>query len=146
MALFKVSGWNKITAQLTTCYVEASSISRARFYAFDAGLLDPSIEPCDAAPAGESVLQVEEFYSGRYQPPARTSEPKAQPRAIECTRCRIAMRYMGTKQFHEGRRWGVLGDWGEMFVNKEGFDVYACPRCGLVEMFVDGIGEELRPH
>jgi hypothetical protein len=24
--------------------------------------------------------------------------------------------------------------------------VFVCPRCGRVELFVDGIGEELRPH
>jgi hypothetical protein len=23
---------------------------------------------------------------------------------------------------------------------------YVCPRCGRVELFVDGIGEEFRPH
>jgi hypothetical protein len=55
------------------------------------------------------------------------------------------MRFMGTKKFHEGTRWGVMGDLGELFVRKEAFDVYACPTCGVVEMFVDGIGEHLRP-
>jgi hypothetical protein len=25
-------------------------------------------------------------------------------------------------------------------------DPIVCPRCGRVEMFIDGIGEELRPH
>ena len=34
----------------------------------------------------------------------------------------------------------------ELFVNKQRFDVYVCPRCGRVELFIDGIGEELRPH
>lgn len=53
---------------------------------------------------------------------------------------------MGTKQFHEGKRWGLLGDLGELFVNKESFDVYACPQCGSVEFFVDGVGEHLRPQ
>jgi len=23
---------------------------------------------------------------------------------------------------------------------------FVCPRCGRVELFIDGIGEELRPH
>ena len=45
-----------------------------------------------------------------------------------------------------GTRWGILGDIGELFVNKEKFDVYVCKRCGRVELFVDGIGEEFRPH
>jgi Zn finger protein HypA/HybF involved in hydrogenase expression len=54
--------------------------------------------------------------------------------------------YIGTKSFHEGTRWGFLGDLGELFVNRERFDVYRCPRCGSVEFFVDGMGEELRIH
>jgi hypothetical protein len=40
----------------------------------------------------------------------------------------------------------VLGDLGELFTNREHFDVYVCERCGRVELFVDGIGEEFRPH
>ena len=39
---------------------------------------------------------------------------------------------------------GALGDLGELFVNKQRFDVYVCPRCGRVSLFVDGIGEEFR--
>lgn len=38
--------------------------------------------------------------------------------------------YAGTKKFREGTRWGALGDIGELFVKKETFDVYYCPRCG----------------
>jgi hypothetical protein len=34
--------------------------------------------------------------------------------------------------------WGELG---ELFVNRESFDIYVYPRCGRVEFFVDGIGE-----
>jgi hypothetical protein len=33
-----------------------------------------------------------------------------------------------------------------LFVNREHFDVYVCPRCGRVEFFVDGVGEQYRPH
>jgi len=55
------------------------------------------------------------------------------------------MEYVGTKRFHEGTRWGVLGDLGELFVKRESFDVFVCPRCGRVEFFIEGIGEEFRP-
>lgn len=65
---------------------------------------------------------------------------------ISCSSCAVVLTYAGTKRFHEGTRWGLLGDIGELFVNKETFDVYHCPKCGKVEFFVDGIGEELRPH
>ena len=64
---------------------------------------------------------------------------------LSCSRCDCNLDYIGTKSFHEGTRWGVLGDLAELFVNSERFDVYCCPRCGRVEFFVDGIGEELRP-
>lgn len=64
---------------------------------------------------------------------------------IVCSRCNVPLDYVGAKKFHEGTRWGALGDIGELFVKKERFDVYVCPRCGRVELFVDGIGEEFRP-
>jgi hypothetical protein len=67
---------------------------------------------------------------------------------MRCARCQTGLDYVGTKKFHEGTRaFGfVLGDLGELFTNREHFDVYVCPRCGKVELFVDGIGEEFRPH
>ena len=65
---------------------------------------------------------------------------------MTCPRCETLLTFVGTKKFHEGRRWGVLGELGELFTNREHFDVYVCPRCGRVELFVDGIGEQFRPH
>lgn len=74
-----------------------------------------------------------------------TPRPSSASRSISCPRCNVQKTYLGTKRFHEGKRWGLLGDLGELFVNKETFDVYACPMCGSVEFFVDGIGEHMRP-
>ena len=65
---------------------------------------------------------------------------------MKCPRCDTDLNYVGTKSFHEGTRWGFLGEIGELFVNKENFDIYICQRCGRVELFVDGIGEEFRQH
>ena len=65
---------------------------------------------------------------------------------VVCARCNEALQYVGRKRFHEGTNWGVLGELGELFVKREHFDVYLCPRCGRVEFFVDGVGEEFRPH
>lgn len=65
---------------------------------------------------------------------------------IVCPRCELPLEFVGTRDFHEGTRWGALGELGELFVNKQRFDVFVCPRCGRVELFIDGIGEELRPH
>ncbi len=65
-------------------------------------------------------------------------------RGVDCYRCKVQMVHMGTRDFHEGKRWGMLGDIGEFFVNKQRFDVYSCPRCGLVEFFIDGVGDSAR--
>ena len=73
---------------------------------------------------------------------------KDQPDPMLCPRCETRLDYVGTKKFHEGSRAMpfLLGEIGELFVKREHFDVYVCPRCGRVELFVDGIGEEFRPH
>lgn len=67
------------------------------------------------------------------------------PNPIRCPRCITDLDFVGTKRFHEGTKWGLIGELGEIFVNRESFDIYVCPRCGRVEFFVDGIGEEFRP-
>ena len=64
---------------------------------------------------------------------------------ISCARCNKPLDYVGRKLFHEGTNWGALGEIGELFVKKQHFDVYVCNRCGRVEFFVDGLGEEFRP-
>jgi hypothetical protein len=63
---------------------------------------------------------------------------------LKCLRCSHDLEHLGTKRFHEGTNWGLLGEIGEIFVKREQFDVYACGRCGHVELFVDGVGEEHR--
>ena len=78
---------------------------------------------------------------------AELGERLKRARTLKCARCETPLRFFGTKRFHEGsRQYGFwLGDLGELFVNREAFDVYACPLCGKVEMFVDGLGEAYRP-
>ena len=41
------------------------------------------------------------------------------------------------ERFHVGSNSApfVFGDFGELFVNKQTFDVYYCPVCGKVEFF-----------
>jgi hypothetical protein len=64
----------------------------------------------------------------------------------QCLRCQRPLAYLGTREFHEGTRaWPfLLAELGELFVNREEFQLFACPRCGHVEFFVEGVGEELR--
>jgi hypothetical protein len=40
-------------------------------------------------------------------------------RDVECLRCGRALDYLGLKHFHEGARWGVFGDLGELLVRIE---------------------------
>ena len=67
------------------------------------------------------------------------NDAEAQP--TTCLRCETELEFLGTKDFHEGTRWGFLGDLEELFVNRERLDLYACPSCGHVEFFLDGVGE-----
>ena len=73
-------------------------------------------------------------------------EHSASTDPMECPRCGVELRYCGSKKFHEGFQWGILGDVAELLEGREEFDLYVCPRCGRAEFFVEGIGEEFRPH
>ena len=70
------------------------------------------------------------------------------PTTLKCPTCNLELDFMGTKRFHEGTRAApfLLGELGELFVNREHFDIYVCSRCGRVEFFLDGIGEEFRSN
>jgi hypothetical protein len=92
---------------------------------------------CGTAPDGTEDPSFRRADDAAVAPPAK--DPLA------CLRCERPMEYAGSKAFHEGARWGILGEIGELFVNKERFDIYVCQRCGRVEFFVDGIGQEFRP-
>ena len=67
---------------------------------------------------------------------------------MRCHPCELELDFIGTKRFHEGSLAApfLLAELGELFVNRESFDVYVCSRCGRVEFFMDGIGEEFRPN
>lgn len=68
----------------------------------------------------------------------------APPPAMTCVRCETNLDFVGTKKFQEDSAGGVWGAFGELFAKRQRFDVYACPRCGRVEFFVDGVGEHYR--
>ncbi|MDR2955709.1 MAG: hypothetical protein LBV43_11570 [Prevotella sp.] len=58
---------------------------------------------------------------------------------INCLRCDVRLVYSGNYKFHEGSRIGVLGNLLEVFVNRESFDLYICPKCGKVEFYAPTI-------
>lgn len=59
-------------------------------------------------------------------------------RELDCLRCQAPMVFAGRLKRHEGSRAFpfLLGNVGELLVNRESFDSYACPRCGKVEFFL----------
>ena len=57
---------------------------------------------------------------------------------LKCMRCFDSkMIYNGTERFHVGSNAApfLFGNLGELFVDKQTFDVYYCPVCGKVEFF-----------
>jgi predicted nucleic-acid-binding Zn-ribbon protein len=64
------------------------------------------------------------------------------PISIECPHCKTHLEYFGKKQLYEGGH--TAAEWGGFFVNRMNFDLYVCLRCGHIEFFVQGVGEELR--
>jgi len=63
------------------------------------------------------------------------SELDVGTRSVNCLRCDVRMKYSGVYKFHEGARTGALGNIFEIFVNREQFELYICPKCGKVEFF-----------
>lgn len=61
-------------------------------------------------------------------------------RDLDCLRCKTNMNYAGNYFFHEGPKVGVFGVLGEAFLSRISFDIYVCPECGKVEMFIPSIG------
>jgi hypothetical protein len=103
---------------------------------------------CDI-PLVEKIEDLKEDPESPLSMDADAAEPdEVQPifNPITCPRCEQDLEYAGTKRFHEGTNWGILGELGELFVKSERLDVYVCPNCGRVEFFVDGIGDEYRPR
>ena len=52
-----------------------------------------------------------------------------------CPICKVPLEYIGLKQFHEGTRWGVLGDLAELVVSREQLKMYKCPNCKKIEFY-----------
>lgn len=65
------------------------------------------------------------------------AEPCQLKRQLNCLRCNTPMLYAGNYKFHEGTRAGLFGNLFELFVTRQSFDLYVCPKCGKVEFFVD---------
>ncbi len=70
---------------------------------------------------------------------AASGDATVSQRELACLRCDAQMHLVRRMRFHEGTRlWPfLLAELGELFVNRETFDVYACAECGKVEFFLE---------
>ena len=72
--------------------------------------------------------------------PAKPVQATRGRSALRCLRCQKHMDYYGAKRFFEGGHLSAF--MGDLFVNREEFDVYICPACGHVEFFAELPKEE----
>ena len=71
----------------------------------------------------------------------QSKPPESSSQVLKCLRCNSVMLKLGSKEFHEGTRWGAIGNLGELFVVKQALDMFACQSCGKVEFFLPDKGE-----
>ena len=64
-------------------------------------------------------------------------EPRV-PKCNVCANCNVPLTFMGNFRFHEGAGYGMMGDLFEVFVNKESFNLFSCPKCGKIEFYLPG--------
>lgn len=84
----------------------------------------------------ECGLKVADFEKG-YQPEACPKQQQGYP-PTRCLRCDGQMVSVGELKFHEGSRaWPfILGEIGELMVNRQCFEGFVCQQCGKTELFI----------
>jgi hypothetical protein len=80
-----------------------------------------STEP--APDGGDEDAELKRFLNRKHSPKS-------------CAVCHTALKFAGTKEFHEGTNFGILGDFGELFIQSTGLEMYVCPTCWRVEFFL----------
>ena len=76
--------------------------------------------------------------------PAGDEEAPLAPNPM-CLRCEVAERDLGARWFRQGASAGALAERRPTFEMSQAFDVYVCPQCGHVDMYVGGAGTETPP-
>src|SRR6185436_763362 len=75
--------------------------------------------------------------------PPPTVQVAAAP-TISCGGCHIPLSLVGAHHLRDTNKGDLLGALGGMFTDCERLDVHVCPRCGRVELFVEGLSRQLR--
>jgi len=73
-----------------------------------------------------------------FDPDQPAATPASGISSLQCLRCDSPMQFAGTLKLHEGTRmWPVLlGNLGELLVDRKAFNTHVCVSCGKVEFFV----------
>lgn len=106
----------------------------------DEDLLEAAANLDDFTEDGRQAVRAELKRRGLEDPieqagEAATAEPLPEgdqlpERSLLCVRCDRPLEYLGVKI--------LPGDAGHLFENSEALEMYSCPKCGHVELFVGG--------
>lgn len=75
-------------------------------------------------------------------PPRRVSVTPSS--VLPCARCSTEMQSLGTRRLQGSGDTGFFSGLSELFADRERLEVFACPNCGCVEFFVEGVGQQNR--
>lgn len=61
---------------------------------------------------------------------------------LKCLRCGAEMRFLAQEKIQLGQTGWVLGDLGNLLAGALETAIFTCPKCGKLEFFRDGFGED----
>lgn len=69
-------------------------------------------------------------------------------REASCLRCHEEMTFLKREKLQLGQTGALLGDWPNILAGSLETEIYYCPRCGKIEMFMPGVGyyEDPEPY
>lgn len=75
--------------------------------------------------------------------PPPTVQVAAAP-TISCGACHVGLSLVGTQPLRSTGANEPFGALGGLFADCDRLDVYVCPRCGRIELFVEGLSQQIR--
>jgi hypothetical protein len=112
----------------------------------DDELLEAAAQLGEYTPDGQKVIRAELMRRGFEDPMDQRGEAggaatveAAPPR--DCLRCHAEMRFVGTRGVDRAG-WIATGEMREAVTDGAAFDLYVCPECAHVEMFLNLPAEE----
>jgi len=107
----------------------------------DEELLEAAGALGEYTPEGQNVIRAELKRRGFEDPVEQRGESALEatgegPPPRECTRCRIDMKFLGTRAVRAAD-WLAVGEVREIMGDGASFDLYLCPDCAHVEMFLN---------